>query len=417
MTARRRRRARRARPTSTCRRCRRPAGPGDESVDPLWYKRAVFYEVLVRGFTDSNGDGTGDIRGLTERLDYLQWLGVDCIWLLPIYESPLRDGGYDISDFMSSPARVRRPRRLRRDGRRGAQARHPGHRRPRHEPHQRPAPVVPGVPLGPGRPVRRFLRLERHRRAGTRTPASSSSTPRRRTGPGTRCAEQYYWHRFFSHQPDLNFENPAVQEAMLEVLRFWLDLGIDGFRLDAVPYLFEEEGTNCENLPRDPRVPPAGAQGGRQQVRRPGAARRGQPVAGRRRRVLRRRRRVPHGVPLPADAAHLHGGTPGVALPDLGDPGPDAGDPAELPVGHLPAQPRRAHARDGDRRGTRLHVHRVRQGPADEGQHRDPPAARPAAGQQPRPDGAVHRAAAVAARLPGALLRGRDRHGRQHLPR
>ena len=91
--------------------------------------------------------------------------------------------------------------------------------------------------------------------------------------------KQYFWHRFFSHQPDLNFENPRVQEAVIEALKFWLDLGIDGFRLDAVPYLFEEEGTNCENLPRDPRVPQAGPQGGRRAVPRPGAALRGQPVA------------------------------------------------------------------------------------------------------------------------------------------
>ena len=84
----------------TCRRCRRPAAPGEESRDPLWYQRAVFYEVLIRGFADSNGDGTGDLRGLTSKLDYLQWLGIDCLWLLPIYESPLRDGGYDISDFL-----------------------------------------------------------------------------------------------------------------------------------------------------------------------------------------------------------------------------------------------------------------------------------------------------------------------------
>ena len=135
---------------------------------------------------------------------------------------------------------------------------------------------------------------------------------------------QFYWHRFFSHQPDLNYDNPAVQEAMIDVLRFWLDLGIDGFRLDAVPYLFEREGTNCENLPEThaflKRVP----QGDRRRVPRPGAAGRGQPVARRRRRVLRRsqhrRRRMPHGVPLPADAAHLHGGAPRVAVPDLGDP-------------------------------------------------------------------------------------------------
>ena len=140
----------------------------------------------------------------------------------------------------------------------------------------------------PDGPERRLVRLVGHGRAATATRGSSSSTPRSRTGRTTPSRGQYYWHRFFSHQPDLNYENPEVQDAMLEVLRFWLDLGLDGFRLDAVPYLFEEEGTNCENLPRtheylkrvraeiDARLP------------RPRAARRGEPVAGGRRRILRR---------------------------------------------------------------------------------------------------------------------------------
>ena len=142
---------------------------------------------------------------------------------------------------------------------------------------------------------------------------------------------QFYWHRFFSHQPDLNYDCPAVQEAMIDVLRFWLDLGIDGFRLDAVPYLFERDGTNCENLPethaflRRCRKVIEDEYPGRVLL----AEANQWPVG--RRRVLRRprgrRRRVPHGVPLPADAAHLHGGAPGEPLPDLGDPGPDAGDP------------------------------------------------------------------------------------------
>ena len=109
------------------------------------------------------------------------------------------------------------------------------------------------------------------------------------------------------HQPDLNYDNPEVQEQMLNVLRFWLDLGLDGFRLDAVPYLYERDGTNGENLPRDARVPQARARGGRRALPGPRAARRGEPVARRRRRVLRRRRRVPHGVPLPGHAAHVHG--------------------------------------------------------------------------------------------------------------
>ena len=277
--------------------------------------------------------------------------------------------------------------------------------------------MVPGVAQRPRRPVRRLLRLVATPTSATPTRGSSSSTPRRPTGPATRCASSTTGTGSSPPAgPELR-QPGRCRRRCIEVLRFWLDLGIDGFRLDAVPYLFEREGTNCENLPRDARVPQAGPQGDRRALPRPGAARRGQPVAGRRRRVLRRRRRVPHGVPLPGDAAHLHGRTPRAALPDLGDPGADAGDPRELPVGHLPAQPRRADPRDGHRRRARLHVRRVRQGPADEGQHRHPPAARPAARQRPRPDGAVHRAAAVAARLAGPLLRRRDRHGRQHLAR
>ena len=117
----------------------------------------------------------------------------------------------------------------------------------------------------------------------------------------------YFWHRFFSHQPDLNYDNPEVQEAMLEVLRFWLDLGLDGFRLDAVPYLFEREGTNCENLPETHAYLKRVRAEVDEELPRPRAARRGQPVAGGRRRVLRRRRRVPHGLPLPGHAAHVHG--------------------------------------------------------------------------------------------------------------
>ena len=200
-------------------------------------------------------------------------------------------------------------------------------------------------------------------------------------------AGQYYWHRFFSHQPDLNYDNPEVQEAMLDVLRFWLDLGLDGFRLDAVPYLFEREGTNCENLPETHAVPQARPARGRRALPRPRAARRGQPVARRRRAVLRRRRRVPHGVPLPGDAADVHGDAPrGGRLRSTRSSSRRPPIPETLPVGPVPAQPRRADARDGHRRRARLHVQRVRQGPADEAQSGDPPAARAAARQRARRD-------------------------------
>ena len=185
---------------------------------------------------------------------------------------------------------------------------------------------------------------------------------------------------------------------MLDALRFWLDLGLDGFRLDAVPVPLRARGHELREPPRDARVPQEGPRDGRRGVPRPRAARRGQPVAGGRRRVLRRRRRVPHGLPLPGDAAHVHGAPPRGGDADLRDPRAHAGDPRQLPVGPVPAQPRRADARDGHRRGARLHVRGVRQGPAHEDQRRHPPAPRPAARRRPRRDGAHARDPVLAAR-------------------
>jgi maltose alpha-D-glucosyltransferase / alpha-amylase len=217
-------------------------------AQPLWFKTAVFYEVHIRGFYDGNGDGSGDFRGLTEKLDYLQWLGVDCVWLLPFYNSPLRDGGYDISDYFTIHAdygRVDDVRDL------------------IEQAHQRGIRVIADLVMnhtssehpwfqasrsGPSDPKRDWYvwsetnqRYEDARIIFTDTETSNWTWDQQ--------AGAYFWHRFYSHQPDLNFDNPEVQEAMLEVLRFWLDLGLDGFRLDAIPYLFEREGTNCENLP------------------------------------------------------------------------------------------------------------------------------------------------------------------------
>ena len=216
-------------------------------TDPEWFKRAVFYEVLVRSFKDSDGDGAGDLRGLTEKLDYLQWLGVDCLWLPPFYPSPLRDGGYDVSDHKSvlpefgTVEDFSRFVRLSHDrGMRVIVDFVMNHTSDQHAWFQS-SREDPGGPCGDfyvwadddtGYPDARIIFVD------TET-SNWTFDPVRR---------QYYWHRFFSHQPDLNYENPAVGEAMTDALRFWLDLGIDGFRLDAVPYLFEEEGTNCENL-------------------------------------------------------------------------------------------------------------------------------------------------------------------------
>jgi maltose alpha-D-glucosyltransferase / alpha-amylase len=214
---------------------------------PHWYKNAVFYEVLIRGFYDSTGDGTGDIRGLTEKLDYLVWLGIDCIWLLPIYESPLRDGGYDISDFMKilpefgdlgdfvelvDEAHKRGLRVIADLVMNHTSDQHPWFKASQEDPDGPFGDFYVWSDSDEGYPEARIIFVDTETSNWTWDPVRG----------------QYYWHRFFSHQPDLNFDNPAVQEAMLEVLRFWLDLGIDGFRLDAVPYLFEREGTNCENL-------------------------------------------------------------------------------------------------------------------------------------------------------------------------
>ena len=308
--------------------------------DPRWYKRAVFYEVLIRGFSDSNGDGTGDIRGLIERLDYLQWLGIDCIWLLPIYASPLKDGGYDIADFTAilpefgtigdfvdlvEKAHERGIRVIADLVMNHTSDQHPWFQASRSDPDGPYGDFYVWSDTDDKYADARVIFVDTERSNWTYDEVRG----------------QYYWHRFFSHQPDLNYENPLVQDSMLEVLRFWLDLGIDGFRLDAVPYLYEREGTNCENLKETHEYLQARPVRDRPALPRPGAAGRGEPVARRRRRVLRRpgrRRRVPHGLPLPADAAHLHGRAAGAALPDLGDPGPDAADTGRLPVGHLPAQ-------------------------------------------------------------------------------
>ncbi|MEV5326108.1 maltose alpha-D-glucosyltransferase [Nonomuraea sp. NPDC052634] len=218
------------------------------SEDPLWYKRAVFYEVLVRGFKDSNGDGTGDLRGLIEKLDYLKWLGVDCLWLLPLYESPLRDGGYDISDYMKilpdfgdlgdfvqlvEAAHSRGLRIITDLVMNHTSDRHPWFQASRHDPEGPYGDFYVWADHPGGYPDAPIIFVGAEESNWTYDPVR----------------KQYYWHRFFHHQPDLNYDNPAVQEAMLEVLRFWLDLGIDGFRLDAVPYLFEREGTACAGLP------------------------------------------------------------------------------------------------------------------------------------------------------------------------
>jgi maltose alpha-D-glucosyltransferase/alpha-amylase len=217
--------------------------------DPLWYKDAIIYEVPVRAFFDSDADGSGDFRGLTDKLDYIRDLGVTAVWLLPFYPSPLLDDGYDISDFGGVNPAYGTPRDfrafLREAHRRGIRVITElvlNHTSDQHPWFQRARRAAPGSRL------RDFYvwsdTADKYRDAriifGDFEPSNWSWDS---------LAGAYYWHRFYHHQPDLNFENPAVRAAMLSVVDSWLKAGVDGLRLDAVPYLYEREGTNCENLP------------------------------------------------------------------------------------------------------------------------------------------------------------------------
>jgi len=214
----------------------------------LWYKNAVFYEVNVRAFSDSNGDGHGDLRGLTQKLDYIQELGIDCIWLQPIYPSPLNDDGYDIADFYSINPEFGTLEDLKTLLR---------------EAHARNIRVIADLVLNHSSDQHPwFQEARKDRQSPYRDYYVWSDTDQRYkeariifldTEPSNwtwdEVAGQYYWHRFYASQPDLNYDNPAVQEEMIRVMKHWLDIGVDGFRADAVPYLYEREGTNCENLP------------------------------------------------------------------------------------------------------------------------------------------------------------------------
>ncbi|HEY7270451.1 MAG TPA: maltose alpha-D-glucosyltransferase, partial [Dehalococcoidia bacterium] len=218
--------------------------------DPLWFKDAIIYEAHVRAFYDSNEDGVGDFRGLTEKLDYLQDLGVTAIWLLPFYPSPLLDDGYDIADYTAvHPAYgdLRDARLFIREAhRRGLRVitelvcnhtsdQHPWFQRARRAKR--------------GSAARNFYVWsdDPEKYQDARVIFKDFETSNWTWDP---VAGQYYWHRFYRHQPDLNFESPQVQKAILAVMETWLELGVDGLRLDAVPYLYEREGTNCENLPQ-----------------------------------------------------------------------------------------------------------------------------------------------------------------------
>ena len=222
--------------------------PGS-AADPLWYKDAIIYELHVKAFMDGNNDGIGDFQGLLSKLDYVQDLGVTCLWLLPFFPSPLRDDGYDISDYLSVHPNYGTMEDFReflsQAHARGIQVmielvinhtsdQHPWFQRARHAPK--------------GSPERDFYvwsdtdqKYQEARIIFTDTEKSNWTWDPE--------AQQYYWHRFFSHQPDLNYDNPVVIEEVVKIMRYWLDMGVDGLRVDAIPYLVEREGTNCENLP------------------------------------------------------------------------------------------------------------------------------------------------------------------------
>jgi maltose alpha-D-glucosyltransferase/alpha-amylase len=218
-------------------------------TDPLWFKDAVIYQVHVKAFYDSNDDGMGDFAGLTQKLDYIKNLGATCIWLLPFFPSPMRDDGYDIGDYRSINPKYGTMH----DFRTFVKAAHDrgirvlielvvNHTSDQHAWFQRARRARKGS-------VWRDFYVwsdSDKKYAGTRIIFTDTETSNWTWDP---VAGQYYWHRFFSHQPDLNFDNPRVIEAITNVMRYWLDMGVDGLRLDAVPYLCEREGTDCENLP------------------------------------------------------------------------------------------------------------------------------------------------------------------------
>ncbi|HEV2106742.1 MAG TPA: maltose alpha-D-glucosyltransferase [Thermomicrobiales bacterium] len=215
--------------------------------DELWFKDAVFYEAPVKSFSDSTNDGIGDFRGMIEKLDYIRDLGVDCIWLLPMYPSPLNDDGYDISDFYSvhsdfgtiddfkdflDTAHAKGLRVVADMVMNHTSDQHPWFQEARSDPSSPKHDYYVWSDDPTRYPGARII--------FTDTEVANWSYDN--------VAGKFYWHRFFSHQPDLNYDNPEVHREMLNVVRFWLNLGLDGFRCDAVPYLYEREGTNCENL-------------------------------------------------------------------------------------------------------------------------------------------------------------------------
>ncbi len=386
------------------------AGPAD------WYRRAVFYEVLTRGFFDANDDGIGDLAGLRAKLDYLEWLGVDCLWLLPYYPSPMRDGGYDISDFFTVHPNLGTLDDL-------VAFLDDAHRRGirviadlvmNHTSEEHPWFVESRSSKDNPKADWYVWNDDDQRWADARVVFVDVETSNWTWEPSR---QQYYWHRFFSHQPDLNYENPEVVEAMFDVVRFWLELGLDGFRLDAVPYLFQRDGTTGENLPethallRRLRKEMDAAYPDRVML-----AEANQwpadlidyfgdgdechmcfhfPLMPRLFMAVRREQRFP--------VTEILAQTPEI--------------PDDVSVGHLPPQSRRAHPGEGLRGGTRLHGRRVREGSPHAPPHGHRTAPGPSSRRRPSVGPAALRPALLPARQPGDLLRRRVAHGGQPLPR
>jgi maltose alpha-D-glucosyltransferase / alpha-amylase len=218
-----------------------------------WYMNAIFYEVHIRAFCDSNHDGMGDIQGLISKLDYIKNLGIDCIWILPIYPSPLKDDGYDIADYydvhpdygtledfkmLIKEAHQRGLRIIADLVLNHTSDQHPWFQQSRSDPNSKYRDYYVWSETDDKFPQARIIFLD--------TEKSNWTYDEK--------AKLFYWHRFYSSQPDLNYDNPEVRKEMRNVMKFWLDMGIDGFRADAVPYLIQREGTNCENLPETHKI-------------------------------------------------------------------------------------------------------------------------------------------------------------------
>ncbi len=386
--------------------------------EPLWFKTAVFYEIHLRGFFDANDDGSGDFRGLAEKLDYLQWLGVDCIWLLPAYPSPLRDGGYDIADFFGvhqdygtiedfhafvDQAHQRGLRVIADLVMNHTSSDHPWFQASRTD---------PTGPYGDW-----YVWADDDARWSEARVIFVDTEPSNWTWDAARG--QYYWHRFFSHQPDLNYENPEVQTQMLDVLRFWLDLGLDGFRLDAVPYLFERDGTNGENLPETHAF--------LKRVRAEIDSRYADRV------LLAEANQWPDDVVEyfgngDGDECHMAFHFPVMPRMFMAVRREDALPIVEV-LENTPSIPGNAQwglfLRNHDELTLEMVTDEERdymyaeyaEGPADEAEPRHSASPGSATRQRTRRDPAPARDAVLAARIACSLLRRRDRDGRQHLPR